>query len=152
MSYSKKKSFSMTPNSQYFLAKFQGLILGLSKINWCEGSWIIDSFYIYFDFFSASKSRTMTMRPPLTSMASKAALPNILKIVSNQCISYNDSWEVWIVGRDRTKTKCPQLWGVWKFPFHMAWKCMTEKNIRVKRMKLHNLSWSELNYASGKVV
>ena len=29
---------------------------------------------------------------------------------------------------------------------------MTEKNIRVKRMKLHNLSWSEQNYASGKVV
>ena len=40
-----------------------------------------------FDFFSASKSCFLTMGSPLTSMTSKTALPNILKIASNQCIS-----------------------------------------------------------------
>ena len=34
------------------------------------------------------------LKRPLTSMTSKMALPNVLKIVSNQYISSNDSWEV----------------------------------------------------------
>ena len=49
---------------------------------------------------------------PLTSRASKTALQNILKVASNQCSFSKDWWEVWIVGRDRTKTKCPKEWGV----------------------------------------
>ena len=45
----------------------------------------------------------------LTSITSKTVRHNILKIASNQCISSNkDWWQVWIIGRDRTKTKCPQ--------------------------------------------
>ena len=52
---------------------------------------------------------------PLTSMASETALPYILEIASNQCIYSKDWWEVWIVGRDRTKTKSPQQWGVWDY-------------------------------------
>ena len=42
---------------------------------------------------------------PLTLMASKTALPNILKIASNLC-------GVWMVGRDQPKTKRPQQAGV----------------------------------------
>ena len=44
---------------------------------------------------------------PLTSMASKTALPYISKIASNQCICSKDWWELWIVSRDRKKTKSP---------------------------------------------
>ena len=51
---------------------------------------------------------------PLTSMASKTALPYISKIVSNQLICSKDWWKLWIVGRDRKKTKSPQQWGVKK--------------------------------------
>ena len=49
---------------------------------------------------------------PLTSMASKTSLSYISKIASNQYICFNNRWEVWIVGRDNTKTKCPKHWGV----------------------------------------
>ena len=52
----------------------------------------------------------------LTSMASKMAKPNISKIASILWISSKYWWrEVWIVGGDRTKTKCPQQWGVLSF-------------------------------------
>ena len=50
---------------------------------------------------------------PLTSMASKTARANILKIASNHCICSKDWWELWIVGRD-CKKKSPQQWGVRK--------------------------------------
>ena len=41
-------------------------------------------------------------------------LPNILKVASNQCICSKDWWKLWIVDRDRTKTKYPKQWGVTK--------------------------------------
>ena len=47
-----------------------------------------------------------------TSMTSKMARANILKIASNQCKSYKYWWEVWILGRGCKKTKRPQQWGV----------------------------------------
>ena len=53
----------------------------------------------------------------LTSMASKTALPNILKIVWNQCISSKDWWKIWIGARDCKKTKLPQQWGVTDYIF-----------------------------------
>ena len=74
------------------------------------GCWI---FLHLFWFVSASKSRSLTMRPSLISMASKTVCANILKIALNQCKFSKDSWEVWIVGRGSTKTKCPQQWGVY---------------------------------------
>ena len=65
---------------------------------------------------SASKSCSLTMRPPLTS---KTALPNILKTASNQWVSSKDWWKVWIFDRDRTKTRCPQQWVVtWMRMYH----------------------------------
>ena len=42
---------------------------------------------------------------PLTSRASKTALPYISKIASNQCICSKDWWELWIVVRNRKKKK-----------------------------------------------
>ena len=45
---------------------------------------------------------------PLTSMTSKTAESKFLKIASNQCKSSKYWWEVWILGRGRKKTKCPQ--------------------------------------------
>ena len=62
--------------------------------------------------FSASKSYSLIWQPPLISETSKTALPNISKIVSKNCKFSEDWWEIWIVGRDWTKTKCPQQWVV----------------------------------------
>ena len=39
-------------------------------------------------------AKKINLKHPLTSMVSKMALPNILKIASNQCISSKDWWEV----------------------------------------------------------
>ena len=44
---------------------------------------------------------------PLTSIASKMAHANILKIASNHSKSSKHWWEVWILGRGRKKTKRP---------------------------------------------
>ena len=52
------------------------------------------------------------LKRPLTSRALKTALPNILKVPSNQCICSKYWWELWIVVRNRKKTKRPQQWGV----------------------------------------
>ena len=41
------------------------------------------------------------------------ALPNIWKLASNQQISPIDVYEVWIVSRDKTKTKHPKQLGVY---------------------------------------
>ena len=46
------------------------------------------------------------------SMTSKTTLPYVSKIASNQCICSKFWWELWIVGRDRKKSKSPQQWGV----------------------------------------
>ena len=56
---------------------------------------------------------------PLTSMASKTALPYISKIASNQCICSKDWLELWIVGRDCKKNKRPQQWGVTSLLHHI---------------------------------
>ena len=66
---------------------------------------VVKFYFRHTNFFIASK---FNIDCPLTSMASKTALPYISKIASNQCICSKDWWEVWIVGRDRTKTKCPK--------------------------------------------
>ena len=52
---------------------------------------------------------------PLTSMASKMARTNILKIASNHSKSFKYWWEVWVLGRGCKKTKGPQQWGVWDY-------------------------------------
>ena len=52
---------------------------------------------------------------PLTSIVSKMATPNILKIDSNQCISSKllmKGGMNYIIGGNSTKTKYPQQWGV----------------------------------------
>ena len=58
-----------------------------------------------FWFFSA-----LTVQPPLTLITSKTALP-IENNVKPMHFS-KDWWEVWIVGRYCTKSKCPQDWEV----------------------------------------
>ena len=61
----------------YLMVIFQ-LEMGLNQQLSLKNSKLVDFiwflrriFYFYFDFFSASKSRSLNLRPPLTSIASK---------------------------------------------------------------------------------
>ena len=62
--------------------------------------------FTFLLIFSFSEPHSLNLRPPLSSVTSKTALPNILKIASKNCKFSKDWWEIWIIGRDCTKTKC----------------------------------------------
>ena len=47
----------------------------------------------YLKGFEVAASK-FNLKCPLTSMASKTALPNILMVASNQCICSKDWWEL----------------------------------------------------------
>ena len=88
---------------------------------WQNFKWQTLTFYSFFTFiliFLVSNSCSLTMQFPLTSMASKTEGRSILKITINQCKFSKVYWEIWIIGRDRNKTKCPQQWGVFKYTYN----------------------------------